>query len=167
LTSVSGEWWRHLPHGGDPLALPEPAPDGRWQRGQAVAALYLASEEATAWAEWHRTLAEQGLPSSHGMPRDIWRYEVEVDDVADLSTPDLLAEHGLGIPRPRRRDWRAFQEVGERLWERGKRGILYPSAAHPGHLALCLFREGFELPGVTPLRPPETHRRLPPSPNDA
>lgn len=97
------------------------------------------------------------------MPRDVWRYAVEVDDVADLSTPDQLAKHGLSTPQPTRRNWPAFQEIGESVWREGARGILYPSAAHPGHLALCLFREGFELPGITPLRPPTTHRN-PPSP---
>lgn len=63
MVSISGVWWRHLPHGGDPLRLAEPASDGRWQRGKTVGALYLAEDAETAWAEWYRTLAESGLPA--------------------------------------------------------------------------------------------------------
>ncbi|HEY7932821.1 MAG TPA: hypothetical protein VID48_03260 [Solirubrobacteraceae bacterium] len=43
----------------------------RWQHGSTLAAIYLADEESTAWAEWHRVLAESALPPAHGMPRDL------------------------------------------------------------------------------------------------
>lgn len=51
--------------------------------------------------------------------------------------------------------------AGERLWTKGYRGVLAPSAARPAGLVLCLFREFDELAGVTPLRPPVTCRRAP------
>lgn len=41
-----------------PLPEREPPPDNRWQRGGVVDALYLADDEDTVWAEWHRHLAE-------------------------------------------------------------------------------------------------------------
>jgi hypothetical protein len=43
-------WWRQSPDGADPLLL-SPTASGRWQSGEIVAAVYLADEEATAWAE--------------------------------------------------------------------------------------------------------------------
>jgi RES domain-containing protein len=98
--SVAGSWWRHAPHGGDPLGLPSPPSSGRWQRGETIAAIYLADEESTAWAEWYRVLAEIALPPTHGMPRDLWRWTVAVNDIADLSTPAKLARHDLPTPRP-------------------------------------------------------------------
>jgi hypothetical protein len=45
--SVRGTWWRQVAAGLDPLELREPPPDGRWQRGEVVAATYLAESEAT------------------------------------------------------------------------------------------------------------------------
>lgn len=161
--SVVGSWWRQTPHGVDPLGLVSPPSSGRWQRGGVVAASYLADEEETAWAEWYRLLAEIELPPTHAMPRDLWRWTVAVDQVADLSTASKLAEVGLPAPRPGRTTWPPFQDVGEALHRDGYRGVLYPSAARPDRRALCLFRDGPLIPGATPVRPPITYRD-PPAP---
>jgi len=48
---VAGIWWRQTPHGGDPLFRADPPADGRWQRGDVVAAMYFADSEETARAE--------------------------------------------------------------------------------------------------------------------
>jgi RES domain-containing protein len=161
--SIAGLWWRQTPHGSDPLWLASPPSNGRWQRGETVAAIYLADEQATAWAEWYRALAEIALPPTHGMPRDIWRWTIAIDDIADLSTPHKLASIDLALPRPGRRTWAPFQAAGEQLHHEGYRGVLYPSAARPDYKALCLFREGALVPGAEPVRPPVTHRD-PPAP---
>ncbi len=161
--SVAGVWWRQAPHGSDPLWLASPPSSGRWQRGETVAAIYLADAEATAWAEWYRLLAETALPPTHGMPRDLWRWTIAVNDIADLSTEAKLAEVELPAPQPSRGTWAPFQAVGEELHRDGYRGVLYPSAARPGSQALCLFRDGIVIPGADPVRPPVTHRD-PPAP---
>lgn len=75
--------------------LASPPSSGRWQRGEAVAALYLADEEPTAWAEWYRVLAELALSPTHGMPRDLWCWTVAVNDIADLLTEAKLARLDL------------------------------------------------------------------------
>lgn len=162
--SVAGSWWRQTPHGSDPLWLADPPSSGRWQRGHVVAAIYLGDEEATVWAEWYRALAENALPPTHGMPRDLWRWTVAMSDVADLSTPANLDRLKLPALRPSRRTWTPFQIAGEQLHSMGYRGLLYSSAARPGHKALCLFREGVLIPGADPMRPPVTHREPPPPP---
>jgi hypothetical protein len=41
------------PHGANPLWLVSPPSSGRWQHGETVAAIYLADEESTVWAEWY------------------------------------------------------------------------------------------------------------------
>jgi hypothetical protein len=46
-----------------------PAPDGRWQRGEQLAGLYLAQDPDTVWAEWYRALAELGEPPDLRLPR--------------------------------------------------------------------------------------------------
>jgi RES domain-containing protein len=161
--SIAGSWWRQTPQGSDPLWVASPPSSGRWQRGETVAAIYLADEESTAWAEWYRALAEIALPPTHGMPRDLWRWTIAVGDIADLSTPDRLAMLDLPVSRPSRRTWAPFQAVGEDLHRDGYRGVLYPSAARPDHKALCLFREGVLISGADPVRPPIVHRD-PPAP---
>jgi hypothetical protein len=49
-----------------------------------VDALYLADDDATAWAQWYRHPATRGLPPHEQMPRDLWQWEIDVE-VADLS----------------------------------------------------------------------------------
>jgi RES domain-containing protein len=160
---VTGFWLRHQPAGGLPLARRDPPPDNRWQRGDVVDALYLADAEPTVWAEWYRHLAERGLPPAAAMPRDLWRFAVDVE-VADLSTAERLEAVGLPAPRPGRRSWPAFQAVGEALAATGWAGLLAPSAARPEGRALCLFRAADG--GVRGARPVPPPRRVdvPPAP---
>jgi hypothetical protein len=120
----------------------------RWQRGEVVEGFYLADSEETTWAEWYRSLAELALPPTRQMPRDLWRFGVDVEPVADLSSTDGLARVSLREPLPDPRQWPAFQAVGERLFAEGWGGVLYASAARPDSLALCLFCSGDQLPGV-------------------
>lgn len=72
-----------------------PAPNGRWQRGEELAGLYLAHEPDTVWAEWYRALAELGLPPDTRLPRDLWRFSVNLKRVADLSRRAALRAIGL------------------------------------------------------------------------
>ena len=51
--AVTGTWWRHLPAGDDPAHRSERPADGRWQRGNTVAALYLAGDADTCRSEWY------------------------------------------------------------------------------------------------------------------
>ena len=136
-------WWRHTVHGVDPLARRRPPPDGRWQRGAIVQALYLASDEATVWAEWYRHLAEAGSPAH---PADAARSL----DLGGRSGPRGRRSHVRGAPEPsgppgsapRATDLATYQEVGETLWREGWPGLLASSAARPRDgRVLCLFRE--------------------------
>jgi RES domain-containing protein len=164
MPSISGVWWRHLPHQGNPLQHADPPADGRWQRGDTVGALYFAQEDQTAWEEWHRGLAERGVPPEMGLPRDLWRYEIRLNDAIDLSTDEALEEHELQRPRPTQRQWPAFQHVGERLWKAGANAILYESAAHPDNLALCVFVTDESIAGLRPIPPPQVFNDPPPAP---
>lgn len=162
--AVVGTFYRHLPGKGDPLWRASPPRDGRWQRGETVEGFYIADEPETAWAEWYRSLAELALRPETALPRDLWRLEVRVDDVAALTTEEKLRAVGLELPRPDRRSWSPYQDVGERLFREGYRGVLAPSAARPTHRTLCLFRTQPGIPGIAPIRPPETVREAPAPP---
>jgi RES domain-containing protein len=161
--AVTGTWWRHLPAGGDPAYRSQTPASGRWQRGIAVAALYLAGDPDTCWAEWYRRLSEDAIEPLDALPRDLWRYAVALDRVAALDTVQRLARVGLSAPTPWRAEWPAFQAVGEALWAEGYAGVLCASAARPTGRALCVFRPGNALPGTRPLPPPEG-QHVPPAP---
>ncbi len=152
--AVTGLWVRHLPAGGDPLWWPPEPPDGRWQRGEIVGALYLADTEETAWAEWYRWLAATGRRPLDTLPRDLWSYRIGLDRIANLSTADRLAAAGLRAPEPDAAQWPAFQALGERLHADGWPGVLYSSAARPAAQAICLFRPERNIRGVRPVPPP-------------
>jgi hypothetical protein len=116
-----------VPHGArsraDPVAGRLPPPDGRWQRGATVEGLYLASDEATVWAEWYRHLAEAGIPPNQQMPRDLWTWMVDPGlEVADLTSGERLGRVGLAIPRPGRQKWPPYQRIGEDALARGLAG---------------------------------------------
>jgi RES domain-containing protein len=152
---IRGTWVKHAPPSLPPLPSRTDAPDNRWQRGGVVDAIYLADNESTVWAEWYRHLAENGLPPAQALPRELWRWQIDVE-VADVSTEARLVRVGLTLPAPGRHTWPSFQQVGEQLWSEGWRGLIAPSAARPAGAILCLFWEGeAEIDGAEPQSPPE------------
>lgn len=157
-THIRGVWWRHIPAGGDVFYEPEDPADNRWQHGAVVDAWYFADEPATVWAEWYRATAALGVPPTALLPRDLWRWELKLTRVADLSDPQRLARVGLSIPKPSLREWPAFQVVGEQAHAEGYNGILAPSAARPASAVVCAFRTAREMPGTKPLPLPPPQR---------
>jgi len=139
-TPVRGVWFRHVPAHAEPLNRPERPSSARWQRGEVVEGFYLADSEETTWAEWYRWLAEFAIPPTRQLPRDLWKFQVDIERVADLSTPERLARVKLEAPVPDRRQWPAYQTAGETLFAEGWAGVLFASAARSASLALCLFR---------------------------
>jgi RES domain-containing protein len=164
LITVAGEWWRHTPAGADPAVRPDPPADNRWQRGRVIDALYLCADQACVWAEWYRHLAELGVPPRAALPRELWRYELDPVEVVDLSSEEHLARVGLTVPTPGRREWPAFQAVGEQLHADGAVGLLAPSAARPESVVLCLFLPDGKVPRALHLRRPASRVEEPPAP---
>lgn len=161
--ALRGRWVRHGVPGAPALPRRDPPPDNRWQRGHVVDALYLADCEDTAWAEWYRHLAERAIPPLAQMPRAMWRWEIDVR-VADLSTSKRLDAVGLVAPSPTARAWRAYQRVGELLFQEGWHGLVAASAARPTGRVLCLFRNAGSVGGAQPLSPPTLVSEPPPPP---
>jgi RES domain-containing protein len=158
---VQGTWFRITRAGSDPFLWTDEPADGRWQRGSAVRAIYLGDSEATVWAEWYRHTSEAGVPPSRRLPRAIWRVDVDLDDVADLTAEGVLAAHGLGRLDPTRRQWPETQPIGEWYFRDGARGLLAPSAARRGGHVLAVFRRGRGHRGVVAVPPPQRFDRLP------
>jgi hypothetical protein len=107
-----------------------------------------------------RATAEDGVPPSARLPRDVWTLEVGLSGVIDLSGPGALAAIGLPAIHPSQWQWPAYQVVGEALWSAGASAVLAPSAAHVGHRVLCVFRTRPEVAGVTEV-PPAGHDVIP------
>jgi RES domain-containing protein len=159
---VAGTWWRVNHPGGDPLRWTDEPADGRWERGATVRALYLADSAETAWAEWFRHTSELGVPPQKRMPRDLWRFHVDLDRVADLTAPGELAKRGVRNLSPSRRQWSRTQPIGERAWRQGFAALLAPSAARADGLVLVVFRtEPGSIAGVRPIKPAKRVSDLP------
>ena len=158
---VQGTWWRVTRADSDPLVWTSEPADGRWQRGSVVRALYLGDSEATVWAEWYRHTAELGVPPQQRLPRAVWRIDVDLDDIADLTAPNVLAEEGIARLDPTRRQWPKTQPIGEALWRDGARALLAPSAARKGGRVLAIFRTQAAVAGVTAVPPPRRFTTLP------
>lgn len=154
MVPLGGVWCRHVRADAPPLPG-RPAPDGRWQCGEQLAGLYLAQDPDTVWAEWYRALAELGLPPDTRLPRDLWRFSVNLPRVADLSRPTARRAIGLPEPRPDREQWLAFQDAGARLAVEGFQGVLFRSSARPAGLCVCVFASDDGFPGVVPAGSPE------------
>jgi RES domain-containing protein len=138
------------------------AADGRWERGDVVRALYLAESADTAWAEWFRHTSELGVPPQKRMPRDLWRFDVDLARVADLTAPGELGKRGLRSLSPSRRQWSRTQPIGEEAWRQGFAALLAPSAARTDGLVLVAFRtEPGPIRGVKPIKPPKRVSDLP------
>lgn len=141
---VTGVWYRHTrPDHTTPYWYGHQRRSGRWQRNDVVRGIYLAASEDTAWREWYRLLAEDGIPPKDAVPRALWRVTVDLPDIANLSTAARLRRAGLNAPlRPARGDWPDYQDAGHALWRAGHTGVLAPSAAggsgKPGK-SLCIF----------------------------
>jgi hypothetical protein len=132
-----------------------PAPNGRWQPGERLAGLYRAQDPDTVWAEWYRALAELGVPPDTRLPRDLWRFSVNLKRVADLSRRAALRAIGLPDPRPDRTQWPAFQDAGAQLAAEGFQGVLFRSSARPAGLCVCVFASPDGFPGLVPAGSPE------------
>lgn len=96
------------------------------------------------------------------MPRALWRLEVDLTAVADLTADGILAAHEIETLSPSRRQWPETQPIGEAYWRAGYRAALAPSAAHVGGRVLAVFRGAAgAIDGVTPLRPARRYSALP------
>ena len=58
--STTGVWYRHVRAGAPPMPG-HPAADGRWQRGEQLAGLYLAEDAETVWAARARRARREGV----------------------------------------------------------------------------------------------------------
>lgn len=114
---------------------------GRWNPRGGFAALYLGLDVPTVIAEFHRLAAKQHLDPDSFLPRQLFRYEVELGSLVDLR--ELSTTEALGLTREdlASSDAGACQTVGAAAFVAGREGIIAPSATGNGEvLAVFLGR---------------------------
>lgn len=127
-----GDVYRHVAAGRHPLSgAGARSLGGRWNPPQSFATLYLADGKATVEAEFLRMARRQGLSPSSFLPRRLYRLEVELQAVVDLTgaqtLPGALADVDFGSD-----NLAVTQAIGEAAQYLGREGILAPSAAGDG-----------------------------------
>ncbi|MGH9054963.1 MAG: RES family NAD+ phosphorylase [Acidimicrobiales bacterium] len=129
LTRFAGEGWRHLPAEYDPLSG-EGARlhGGRFNPPGSFPVLYICQSRPCAVAELKRLGERQAIGVEGLLPRMLYRYEIDLDRVLDLTNGDVRAQVGPGVGALTGPDWTACQELGVAAHALGARAINSPSA---------------------------------------
>lgn len=101
---------------------------GRWNPSRSFAVLYLGTTTETVVAEFHRLAARQLLAPGSFLPRTLYTYDIDLQNVLDLREPENHAALGLDIKSLTADDLSACQAVGEAAFTCGREGIVAPSA---------------------------------------
>ena len=96
--------------------------------------MYLADSLRTCVAEFRRMADGQGRGPASLLPRDLHHVALSNIRVADLTTPERLAEAGLRPAEIAASDWSKCQQVGEAAALAGLGGLRAPSATGIGHV---------------------------------
>lgn len=130
LAAFSGEGWRHLSPRHDPLSGEGARLNGgRFNPAGSFPVLYICRTRPCAVAELRR-LGERHAVGVEGLlPRRLYRYDIRLDRVLDLTDAGVRGKVGLGLEVLTGPDWAACQELGETAHALGVQGLLSPSAA--------------------------------------
>ena len=113
--------------------------DGRWHRPRTFPTQYFGLTPDVCWADLirHENLRTDPEVAMIRMP--LWVVKLSEQRIADYRTFEKA--EGAGFPPDALidDDWARCQAEGETLRKLGYRGVVAPSAALPGDLALTLF----------------------------
>ncbi|MGH9109003.1 MAG: RES family NAD+ phosphorylase [Acidimicrobiales bacterium] len=144
LAPFAGQGWRHLGPRYDPLSG-EGARihGGRFNPPGSFPVLYLCQSRPCAVAELRRLGERQAIGVEGLLPRMLYRYEINLDRVLDLTDDAVRAQVGLGLQALTGPDWSTCQELGSTLHALGTQGVSSPSATGVGDvLAVFVQRIG-------------------------
>ena len=136
----SDEAFRHLAEQYSPLSgAGARSQGGRWNPPESFSTLYMALERETAVAEFMRMVERVGREPSDFLPRRLYRYRVELNELLDLRSDEARAMLGLGDEILRGADPTRCQEIGEAAHLLGFEGVLAPSATGSGSVLAVFF----------------------------
>ena len=150
LSPFSGEGWRHLSPRHDPLSA-EGARlhGGRFNPAGSFPVLYICRTRPCVIAELRRLGERQAIGVEGLLPRHLYRYDVRLDRVLDLTNAGVRDEVGLGLEVLTGPDWAACQDLGTTAHALSVQAILSPSAAGVDDV-LAVFVQHIGLGAVEP-----------------
>lgn len=123
---------------------------GRYNPAGSFPVLYLCTTRACAVAEFRREAERQGVGASGLLPRVLYRYDIALDDILDLTDKEVLAILGIESDDLVRRDWKPTQDLGTLAHHLGCQGFVAPSATGVDAV-LVMFVENIALGVVEPI----------------
>lgn len=111
---------------------------GRFNPPQSFPVLYLGTSIRTLNAELIRAAERIGLTVEDVLPREVFRYEVDLDRVLDLRDPDVLAQLDVTLGEVLAEDRTTSIAIGEEALAAGWQAIWCPSATGDGDVLAIL-----------------------------
>ncbi len=158
LGPFAGEGWRHLSPRYEPLSGEGARLNGgRFNPPGSSPVLYLCRTRACVVAELRHLGDQQAIGLEGLLPRVVYRYEIELTRVLDLTIDAVRKATGLGSEILTGPDWTACQELGAIAHTLGTQAILSPSATGVDHV-LAIFVQHIGLGTLTPTLVEEWHQ---------
>jgi RES domain-containing protein len=147
--SFAGVAFRHQAPGFDPRSgAGARIRGGRYNPPESFPALYLCTTRDCAVAELSRLGERQSIGVAGLFPRVLYRYEVALSNIIDLT--DLSVTEHLGIARPElTAEWHVTQLLGETAHALVIQALLAPSATGVDNV-IVIFPEHLGLGRVEP-----------------
>jgi len=150
LAPFAGEGWRHLgplydPRSGEGARLH----GGRFNPPGSFPVLYLCQSRPCAVAELRRLGERQAIGIEGLLPRTLYRYDIALDRVLDLTDDVVRHQVGLDLDVLTGPDWTTCQELGSTLHAVGAQAVNSPSATGVGDV-LAVFVQRLGLGHVEP-----------------
>ncbi|MHB1518922.1 MAG: RES family NAD+ phosphorylase [Acidimicrobiales bacterium] len=157
LSPFIGQGWRQLSPRYDPLSG-EGARihGGRFNPPGNFPVLYVCQSRPCAVAELKRFGDRLSIGVEGLLPRMLYRYEIVLDRILDLTNDEVRAQVGLGLDILTGPDWTACQELGSTVHALGAQGINLPSATGVGDV-LAVFVQHVGLGRLEPKLAAEWH----------
>jgi RES domain-containing protein len=157
LAPFTGQGWRHLSPRYDPLSGEGArVHGGRFNPPGSFPVLYLCQSRPCAIAELQRLGERQVIGVEGLLPRALYRYEIALDRVLDLTDNEVRAEVGLRLDMLTGPDWTACQKLGSTLYAVGAQAVSSPSATGIGAV-LAVFVQQIGVGRVEPRLAEEWH----------
>jgi RES domain-containing protein len=122
---------------------------GRFNPPDSFPVLYICRSRPCAVAELTRAGERLSIGVDGLLPRVLYRYEVSVERVLDLTDQEVRAKVGLGLEVLTGPDWTSCQELGVVAHSLDVQGICSPSATAVGDV-LAVFIEHIRLGRLEP-----------------
>lgn len=124
-----GSGYRHQSPGYDPLdGEGARINGGRFNPPDSFSVLYLCTSRDCAVAEFDRLGMRHVIGASGLLPRELYKYEVELSLVLDLTSATTLGAIGIQPSQLVGSEWAACQRLGEDAHTAGFQAVRSPSA---------------------------------------